>query len=70
MSHRASASDHQLTLDLDADVHDTVRRARAHRRNVGLPESLVTTDVLSKLHGVLRRAHQPTPAASLDRAAS
>lgn len=56
MSHQRSIDDHQLTLQLDEDLHDAILRARKLRRSCSLPESLTASPVLTRLRKTLRQS--------------
>lgn len=59
-----SAECHQLALDLEADIHEAVRQARAHRRAAEVPESLTSVEMLVTVAGVLwRRGVSTRPSA-------
>ena len=59
---RARPGEDQLRLDLDAREHPAVEHARVARAKAGLPPSLTSPELLTRVHaildteGVVRRA--------------
>lgn len=65
MSRRRSTDDLQMRLELGGDVPASVLQARAYRSDIGLPESLSSPQIVSKLRAALRGSCRNRTRASL-----